>query len=298
MTDQSDSPGMDSSRPVIAAVDGSAESLRAAAWAAADAALHGCTLRLVCSAAFPTAYGLTPIVTDEQVNRIRTDAETMLTEVARAVRDTAPGQVPPIGTEVIVDPIIPHLIARSRRARLVVVGNRGQGMMRRGLLGSVSSAMVRHAHCPVAVVHADPDVEVIPWDRPVLVGVDGTVNSVPAVRIAFEEASLRKVALVALHAWSDTYSGIPASDWEAVREYENALLAQELAGYQECYPDVPVRRILVCEQPARSLVGESGEAQLVVVGSHGRGGFAGMLLGSTSAAVVQSAQCPVIVARA
>ncbi len=89
----------------------------------------------------------------------------------------------------------------------------------------------------------------------------------------------------------------PGMDWSTMKESEDEVLAERLAGWQERYPDVTVHRQVVCDRPSRQLIEHSEAAQLVVIGSHGRGGFAGMLLGSVSAAVVQSARMPVIVAR-
>jgi nucleotide-binding universal stress UspA family protein len=86
-------------------------------------------------------------------------------------------------------------------------------------------------------------------------------------------------------------------DWPAVKAEEERLMSEALAGWQERYPDVTVSKLLVCDQPARALVETSQSAQLVVLGSHGRGRLAGTLLGSVSNAVVQSVRVPVIVAR-
>jgi len=137
-----------------------------------------------------------------------------------------------------------------------------------------------------------------PAQAPVLVGIDGSPASALATAIAFDEASRRHVGLIALHAWSDReIFELPGLDWSAVKAEEERLLAEGLAGWQQRYPDVTVDRLLVCDRPARVLVETSEAAQLVVVGSHGRGGFTGMLLGSVSNAVVQSVRMPVIVAR-
>ena len=92
-------------------------------------------------------------------------------------------------------------------------------------------------------------------------------------------------------------SEFPGVEWPPTQNAADEALAPQLAGWQERYPGVAVRRVVVCEEPARQLVELSDSAQLLVVGSHGRGGFAGMLLGSVSAAVMQSARIPVIVAR-
>lgn len=103
----------------------------------------------------------------------------------------------------------------------------------------------------------------------------------------------------ALHAWTDA----DASDWPeidspATESTARERLAERLAGWQERYPDVRVDRIVARDRPAHQLVQRSGGAQLVVVGSRGRGGFAGMLVGSVGETVAQMARVPVIVARA
>ncbi|MFI9634378.1 universal stress protein [Nocardia sp. NPDC051929] len=284
-------------RPIVVAVDGSASSYHAAAWAAADAALHRSRLHIVTSVAVPPGFGLGATLTESDMEWLRKDGERVLTEAARVARTTASGEALAISTESTLEPIIPDLLARSEHARMLVVGSRGLGAYRRELLGSVSTAMTRHAHCPVAVVRSTSATDTFSAGKPVLVGVDGTDNSVPAIEVAFEEAARRKVGLIALHAWSDS-SGIDlVPGWDAVGEREDALLAENLAGFGERYPEVPVRRVLVRDRPVRSLVDQSDEAQLLVVGSHGRGGFTGMLLGSTSAALLHTAECPVIVVR-
>ncbi|MVU78379.1 universal stress protein [Nocardia sp. ET3-3] len=285
--------------PIVAAVDSSALSYQAAAWAAADAALHACPLRIVTSIAIGVGFGPEPLLSDADIDFLRRDGERIVAEAARVAKLSAPDAALSISTEVTLEPIIPHLLELSRQARTVVVGSRGRGALRRGLLGSVSTAVAQHAHCPVAVIPAAAGLDPISSERPVLVGVDGSPNSVPALEIAFQEASLRKVGLKALHAWSDLSAYLqPIPGWDTVRNEESEALAERLAGFGERYPDVTVDRILVRDNPARALLDESDGAQLVVVGSHGRGGFTGMLLGSTANAVLHSADCPTLIVRA
>ena len=192
---------------------------------------------------------------------------------------------------------VPTLVDLSKGAEMIVVGSRGHGALG-SLLGSVSAGLVQHAHCPVAVIHDEDPLMPHPAQAPVLVGIDGSPASELATAIAFDEASRRHVDLVALHAWSDAGAlDFPGMDWSTMKSSEDEVLAERLAGWQEHYPDVSVYRLVVCGHPARQLIEHSEEAQLAVVGSRGLGGFAGMLLGSVSAAVVQSARMPVIVAR-
>jgi nucleotide-binding universal stress UspA family protein len=123
--------------------------------------------------------------------------------------------------------------------------------------------------------------------------------------MAFEEASLRGADLVAVHTWteftSDTeyaYARQFTGDWDDVEADEREKLAVGLAGWQEKYPDVTVRQVVTRDRPVRCLLEHAADAQLVVVGSRGHGGFAGMLLGSTSQALIYHAPCPLLVVHA
>ncbi len=129
------------------------------------------------------------------------------------------------------------------------------------------------------------------------VGIDGSPASEFATAIAFDEASRRGVELVAVHTWMNNSDFAVDVAPDGLTEQADEELAQRLAGWCERYPDVTVRRVVGQDNPAHHLVQESRRAQLLVVGSHGRGGFAGLLMGSVSWAVAQAARIPVIVAR-
>ena len=283
---------------VIVGIDGSPESDAAVSWAAHDAAIRGLSLTLVHveNPAAPT-WSQAPIL-EESAGVQEAENSSLLenaSKIARAaIADTAPIQ---INGESLSSAIVPTLVDQSKDAELIVVGSRGRGALSRGFLGSVSSGLIRHAHCPVALIRdVDPQTPHRAED-PVLVGVDGSTADL-ATAIAFEEASLRHADLIALHAWADTdMSEIPGYDWSPITTKEGRLLADALAGWQERYPDVSVEKRLVRDRAARALVDASESAQLVVVGSHGSGALAGMLLGSVSNAVVQAVHRPVIVAR-
>ena len=192
--------------------------------------------------------------------------------------------------------VVSTLVRASENKQMIVVGSRGSGALGRLLLGSVSTGLVHHASCPVAIIRPEPESSY--GDAPVLLGIDGSPASEAATALAFDEASRRGVDLVALHAWSDVaVFPILGMDWHEYESQGHEILSERLAGWQEQYPDVHVQRRLVCDQPARWLTRESQHAQLVVVGSRGRGGFASTWLGSVGNAVAQSANVPVLVVR-
>jgi nucleotide-binding universal stress UspA family protein len=285
---------------IIVGIDDSPAARVAVQWAARDAELRNIPLTLVHAVSPEVSTWLkTPLPAG--VMRWQQDHGRRLVDEALKLVEDASERGGPAGvhTEILASGAAPTLIKLSEDAEMVVAGSQGSGRWPGRLLGSVSSALLRHAHCPVAIVHEeDPSTQSPPVHAPVLVGIDGSPASESATAVAFDEASRRQVELVAMHSWSDLdVSEWPGIDWPATESMAEEVLAERLAGWQEQYPDVRVTRTVVAAQPARQLVERSEDAQLVVVGHRGRGGFAGMLVGSVGEAVAQMARVPVIVAR-
>lgn len=289
-------------RGIVVGVDGSSGSSSAVQWAARTAEIRNVPLTLVHVIAPTAAPWLKSSSIPAWTRGQRERGHQVLEEALKIARGSCQGGPAEIYCEMPSATAVSALDELSTEADLVVTGCLGTGTLRGRHLGSVSSGLAHHAHCPVAIIHDGIPLSDNAAQAPVLVGIDGSPASEFATAIAFEEASRRKVGLVALHAWSDvnvfdSAFGLGGSHWPEMKAIEDEALAERLGRYTERYPDVLVRRVVVRDEPARQLVDLAGSAQLVVVGSHGRGGFVGMLLGSVSAAVVLLAKVPVIVAR-
>ena len=284
---------------VLVGVDGSPASRVAVDWAARDAELRDVPLTVVhvMPAAVMGAWADVPMSAEFWELRDRR-AEELVTEALGWVTD-AISQTPRIDVrhQVVSAAVVPAMVEMSREADMVVVGCRGLGGVQGLLLGSVSSAMVHHAHCPVAVIHDEDPLIPDPSHAPVAVGIDGSPASELATAIAFEEASRRGVDLIAVHVWSDHTDDFVDGYLENLGQWAEETLSERLAGWTERYPDVTVYRVVEKNRPARRLLEQAEKAQLLVVGSHGRGGLEGLLLGSVSSAVAHGARMPVIVAR-
>ena len=284
---------------IIVGVDGSPASDAAVGWAAHDAVMRGVPLTLIHVQDPATRTWSQAKVLEEVAGWQKAEGGGILANASKIAHDIANDTSHiTINGELLFSAPGPALVDRSEDAELIVVGTDGRGALTRSLLGSVSSGLVRHAGCPVAVIREGETQMPHPANAPVLVGVDGSSASELATEIAFDEASRRHVGLIALHAWSNKeLVDVPGVNWPAVKADEERLMSEALAGWQERYPDVTVNKLLVCDKPARAIVETSQSAQLVVLGSHGRNALTRTFLGSVSNAVVQSVRVPVIVAR-
>lgn len=295
-------------RVVLVGIDGSAASLHALDWAAQEAKTRGLGLRLVCAYALPSFAAATLdggfAALDDTT--VRAGAEAVLDEAAARVA----GLGLSVDTQVAVGDAAGALVNESRSARLAVVGTRGRGGFAERLLGTVSSALPAHAACPTVVVplrdHGKPVPDGMPGPtvRPlqrIVVGVDGSPQAEVALRLAVTEAQLWDAELVAVAgvpvaAMSSALAWLPAAvDHEQMlRDFSagvDVVVDRALEGHEGLH----VRRIVLDGTGAELLTEFSVAADLVVVGSRGRGGFTGLLLGSTSQAVLHHAQCPVLV---
>jgi len=151
------------------------------------------------------------------------------------------------------------------------------------LLGSTGLQLATHATRSVVVVRGTTDR----GNAPVVVGTDGSAPADVAVGTAFEAAAVRGCFLTAVRI--RPYTSRPANEESAVRV--------ALDPWREKYPDVAVETVTTPGDAAGTLVALSSTAQLVVVGTRGRGGFAGLLLGSVGQKLIHHAHCPVLIAR-
>ncbi|AMW15143.1 universal stress protein UspA [Streptomyces qaidamensis] len=285
---------------VVVGVDGSASSLAAVEVAAREARLRGAGLRVVHAFVWPAAHvPLEPSPLGPPEGGLRNMVDRLVTEAVERARAVAP-DVDTSHVVVTAEPLT-VLEAQSRAAELVVVGSRGMGGFVGLLVGSTAVHLAAHGSCPVLVVREQPHA-----DGPIVLGVDGSAAGQKAVDFAFAEAALRDAPLVALHTWTTWNAPMPAPQDPsmpyanppgALAEGEERLLSEALAGHQERYPGVPVEHKVVHGGTRESLIEASRSAQLMVVGARGRGGFAGLLLGSVSQALLHHAHCPVAVVR-
>ncbi|MFC0113691.1 universal stress protein [Kibdelosporangium aridum] len=286
---------------VVVGYDGSPAARRAAHWAAREAATRRRRLVIVHAFRWPLTE-LTQLRTEALVlseDPFRTEYQKLVDDLVEECRPLAGGNE--VKGELTPGEPVDVLNRLGAHANLLVLGSSGHGAVHQVLLGSTSAELVRSVDAPVVVVR---ETDHPAHHRRVVVGADGSSTSSRAVDFAYDYATRHDAELVAVHAWSDLPLDALAPvrewdvNWDEITEQAKLALSENLAGHSAKYPDVRVRHIVTMSKPVEALLEQSQNADLVVVGSHGRGAVRRMLLGSVSQAVLHYAKCPVAVLRA
>jgi nucleotide-binding universal stress UspA family protein len=259
---------------VVVGVDGSVAGGTAVRWAAGEAAARDATLRIVHAFVWPV-YRV-PVGPSEVAPGLRAAAELTVRDAVELAGKTAPGVR--VESAIVTGFPFPVLAGESREADLTVVGSRGLGATLSVLVGSTAVDLVAHAQGPVVVVRPD---ELGETGHRVVVGYDGSAASRGAYRFALDYADLHGLGVLVATVHDDA----------ATKPADTVTAPPPVPGHEH----VQVSSTLLSGHPAEELVRLSQDARLLVVGSRGRGGFTGMLLGSVSQAVLHHAQCPVAV---
>ncbi|MEV4511116.1 universal stress protein [Dactylosporangium sp. NPDC049525] len=276
---------------IVVGYDGSIEAREAVDWAADEAERTRSRLHVVYAyqLAWPGAEYSEPV--GDMTAEAQARGDSLVAEIVERVRRRGTA-ITVVGTAVHEAPASALIGLGDAGADLLVVGNRGGGGITNLLVGSVSQQVATHAHAPVVVVRGRHDAT----DGPVVVGVDGSPSSDAALGLAFEAARLRGARVVAVRAYVPP--AVTALPYSVIEASERQMLDASVTGWREKYPSVTLETRLVNGRTAQALVGHSHTAQLVVVGSRGHGGFAGLLLGSVGQQLMHHAECPVLIVHA
>ena len=283
-------------KAIIAATDGSEESLRAVEWAARETVLRHEALRIVSVPMLPPRMSPDPTGLETTGGILHEGAQRALASATERVAQIEPGLA--ATTEVLAGAPAQALLKAAEDASLMVVGSRGSGGFAAMVLGSVSRYLATRAPCPVVVARE----ETMAVHHEIVVGVHDPDQSAAALRFAFEEASLRNARLMAVYAWAwslpstgrggDTDpAGAGRHETSDIRAYAATRLESVLGTWQGNYPAVQASWEIVHAHPARALIGASARADLVVLGRHA----AGSSVGSITHPVVGHAHGPVAI---
>ncbi|MFG1622687.1 universal stress protein [Kribbella sp. NPDC049227] len=251
---------------VVVGIDDAGDSESAIRWGAVEAAARGVGLHLV--HAFVWAEFRVPLGPSDVAPGLRAAADKIVAEALDLARTFEPR------VSVTADRVdgfaSPVLLAESRNAELIVIGSRDAGRTLGLLVGSTGLELAAHAHCPVIVVRPAEDAVV---GNRVVIGYDGSPAADAAVDFGLQYAD--RHGLVAR-----IVTVLPEGEDDVATPLQSLRTAEV---------------VQVTGHPAELLLEWSADAQLLVVGSRGRGGFAGLLLGSVSQTVLHQAACPVAV---
>lgn len=293
---------------IVVGIDGSDQSNCALIWAAREALARNVPLHMVTAYTIPifAASGLDGGYATVDDDVIRQGAEAVLKEAAAKVAHL----------NIDLDARVENgdaagvLLEMSETAELLVFGSRGRGGFIGRLLGSVSSALPAHAKCPTVTVplscaarlgEGPPEEPRPEIEKVVTVGVDGSDQARYAVLMAAEQAArngstLRIICAVQPYTGSLAWMPAPVDRESLFTEIQEQLDAGE-KWLRSHFPELPIEVKLIEASAVETLVEASKTSELVVMGTRGRGGFAGMMLGSTTDGVRHHAKGPIMVVR-
>ena len=281
-------------KPIVVGFDGSETAYAALDWALGEATRrHTRVVAVLASGSLFVPSPMSPLMNgwpDEA-------ADALLEEARKHAARRSPGTVVHVVSS--IGGAAGVLVHGSKSAGLVVLGGPRHSRLGELVLGATAPQVVGHAHCPVVIV---PTPEEPPGDGPVVVGVDGSVESSAAIAFAFEHAAQTGRPVVALHAWwldvpdligTSMFSAEALAEIEAVHREATAAAVRDLVAAN---PDVPTQQVVVRDDPVRALLEAAEQGGLIVVGSRGHGGFAGLMLGSVSQGLLHARlPCPLVV---
>jgi nucleotide-binding universal stress UspA family protein len=288
---------------IIVGADGSEPSFQALRWAVHEARRHHAEVEVVSCYLVPGYAGFDGTA----IYPSSIDVQT-LQEAASAVVERAANVAAEIDSTLVVEratPMSSPVVGITDVAMVgdeIVVGATGHSGLAAGLLGSVAAGVTHRAHVPVIVVPSKSSVDFGDSMKKIVVGVDGSPESLLALDWAYNAALLSGAELTVMHAWLYPYPVTESSPREVRRpmeaDAENELQASlDSLGSRLSDGPVVIHRELIEDSAVDALLKEGDGADLVVVGSRGRGGFRARLLGSVSRTLVQHATCPVAVIR-
>lgn len=298
---------------VVVAVDGTSKDEAVLTWAARSAQRRGSVLHVVSVADLgASALGGPEAAAGVAVDKLMEGADATVARALERLRELAP-EVEVTSASVCGSPAR-VLVDAAEQASIVVVGSSRASRLERVVLGSVSAAVIQHASAPVVLV---PEGSGAGPDR-VVVGVDGSEPSRAAARAALDVARHADVPVLVIAAWSvEVVDGVVVTEpgtpqWQEVedryREIAEGVVRraeEDVVGGRTVVEGIeptvgrtsPVTVEVRRGNPAKVLLEEAGDDDLLVVGNRGRGGFRGLLLGSVSQRVLEAAPCPVLVTR-
>lgn len=288
-------------RPIVVGVDDSHGAHYALRWAIGEAVVHASQLEVVHAWEPPAPIsGIGSIVAPLDAEPYERAAKQLLEDCISDALASAGEDRPNVVPTLVRGYTTTELLDVAGHAQLLVVGSRGRGGFRGLLLGSVSQHCSRHATVPVAVV---PEAAALSPRGEVVIGVDGSPEAAAALRWAVAEAARRGAKLVVIHAWQFNAATAPADyryaaiNWTTFSEQSHELVRQQVVEALAAVGASPISvdRVSSNQPPVQALVGRAGSDGLLVVGSRGRGGFAGLLLGSVSQHCLHHAHGTVVV---